>query len=274
MKKVLFLCSLIVLGLLSGCGGKAKSNDKSSAEKQQANSKLVLPEVENKSGKVMIQTVTEGSNGFPYNSYIISSSKGENVVVDPFQMPTTDIVDVKPVAIMSTHDHPDHVDSTFTDSYGDKVKKFCRTVETLKTRDFNIYSVASAHDGDGIMGNPTNVIIVMEVDGLRIAHFGDSGQTKFTQEQLDKIGKIDIAFMQFENSNSHMDLKNLKGFNLLAQVNPTIVIPTHYTDKALPVFEQKIGKIEEVSNKMIVSKEDLTPGKTRICRILNTHTYA
>ena len=271
LKKVILLSSLLILGLLAGCGGKT---EKTPDEKAKVNSNAVLPEIQNKSGKVMIQTVAPDDSVYPYNSYIISSSKGENIIVDPNMMPIKDIVDFKPVAIMSTHNHADHYDGTYSDSYDDKVKKFCSTVESFKTRDFNIYSVESAHDGDTIMKNPSNVIIVMEVDGLRIAHFGDCGQTKFTDEQLSKIGKIDIAFMQFQNSYSHMDLSNMKGFNLAAQINPSIVIPTHYTDDAIPVLERKFGKIQEFDNKMTISKADITSGKTIVYRISNTHRYS
>ncbi len=53
---------------------------------------------------------------------------------------------------------------------------------------------------------------------------GDIGQNELTEEQLDAIGEIDIAFMQFENSYSRMNLDNLKGFTMIEQVNPRIVI--------------------------------------------------
>jgi hypothetical protein len=49
----------------------------------------------------------------------------------------------------------------------------------------------------------------------------------------------DIAFMQFENSYSDMSLANGKGFSLIEQLNPAVIISTHYTDNALPVLEAK-----------------------------------
>ena len=114
---------------------------------------------------------------------------------------------------------------------------------------------------------------LLEVDGLRIAHLGDIGQESFTKEQLKELGKIDIAFMQFENNYSSMSLANGKGFKLIEQLKPTVIIPTHYTDAALPVLEQKYGKIAEFTNLLAVSRADLPAKPLTVWRILNTHKY-
>ncbi|NLO10007.1 MAG: hypothetical protein GX129_09110, partial [Clostridiales bacterium] len=118
-----------------------------------------------------------------------------------------------------------------------------------------------------------NVIIVLEVDGLRIAHMGDIGQTELTEEQLTGLGEIDIAFMQFENSYSSMTLKNEKGFYLIEQLNPTIVIPTHYSLNALPLLEEKYGAITKIENKLDINKEDLPEGSMNVYIISNEYKY-
>lgn len=102
---------------------------------------------------------------------------------------------------------------------------------------------------------------------------GDIGQTALTQDQLTELGEIDIAFMQFENSYSDMSLDNEKGFNIIEQLNPKIVILTHYTDAALPVLEERYGKITEVDNLLEITKEELPEGKLNVYHILNTHKY-
>jgi hypothetical protein len=66
---------------------------------------------------------------------------------------------------------------------------------------------------------------------------GDIGQTTLAKEQLEKLGNIDIAFMQFENEYSDMSIKNKKGFKLIEQFNPKIVIPTLYKDESVSAFE-------------------------------------
>jgi Beta-lactamase superfamily domain len=231
---------------------------------------LVLPLTDNKSGKVQIQTVS-GSLTYKYNSYIITSAEGESVVVDPTSMPSIDIVNINPAAIISTHAHEDHVSKKFTDAYD--CQKIMYTKADINTKDFHIYTVPSSHADDTILDEATNYIVVFEVDGLRIAHMGDIGQTVLTDEQLAAIGDIDIAFMQFENGYSDMSLKNEKGFNLIEQLNPKIVIPTHYTDAALPVLTEKYGDISEFDNVLTISRDGLPEKALTVYHITNTHKY-
>ncbi|MEI8199573.1 MAG: MBL fold metallo-hydrolase [Eubacteriales bacterium] len=236
-----------------------------------APAELVLPLTENTTGKVQIQTVS-GSLSYKYNSYIITSAEGESVVVDPTSMPSVDIVDINPAAIISTHAHDDHVSKKFTDAYD--CQKIMYTKADIKTKDFHIYTVPSSHADDMILDNATNYIAVFEVDGLRIAHMGDIGQTVLTDDQLAAIGEIDIAFMQFENSYSNMSLKNEKGFNLIEQLNPKIIIPTHYTEAAIPVLTEKYGAVQEFDNVLAVSREDLPEKALTVYHITNTHKYS
>lgn len=230
---------------------------------------LVLPVVGNDTGKVLIQTVS-ASTTYRYNSYIITSVNGESIVVDPTLMPNTKIIDLNPAAILETHAHPDHTDIVF-----DTANKEAQTLKyeegKIKTNDFNIYSILSSHDSDTI--STSNVIMVMEVDGLRIAHMGDIGQTKLTEDQLKALGEIDIAFMQFENSYSGMSLENEKGFNLIEQLNPKIIIPTHYSAAAETVLEEKYGAISEFDNILEITKDELPEGNLHVYKILNTHKY-
>ncbi|MBB2182583.1 MBL fold metallo-hydrolase [Lachnospiraceae bacterium MD1] len=232
--------------------------------------KNVLPITDNNTGKVLIQTVST-SKTYLYTSYIISSSKGQNVVVDPTEMPQKSIVDIKPVAICSTHAHPDHTDIDYLKTY--QVPKILYEKGKIYTRDFRIYSIPSSHSDDNVTEDSGNVIIVFEVDGLRIAHMGDIGQNSLTREQVLQLGNIDIAFMQFENSYSDMTLENEKGFRIIEQLNPRIIIPTHYFDSTIPVLEIKYGQIKEYNNYLSISKEELPSTKLNVFRVLNNHIY-
>lgn len=231
---------------------------------------LLLPLTENTSGKVQIQTVS-GSLTYKYNSYIITSAEGESVVVDPTSMPRIDVVGINPAAIISTHAHDDHVSIKFNESY--ECPQILYTEDDINTADFHIYTIPSSHADDKILDDATNYIVVFEVDGIRIAHMGDIGQTALTQEQIAAIGKIDIAFMQFENSYSNMSLDNAKGFTLIEQLNPIIIIPTHYTDAATAVLKDKYGAITEFENVMTITKDELPDNTLNVYHITNTHKY-
>jgi len=56
---------------------------------------------------------------------------------------------------------------------------------------------------------------------------GDVGQNALTPEQLEALGKVDVAIMQLDNTFSEMNMHNKKGFNMMAQVKPHLIIPTH-----------------------------------------------
>src|SRR5512137_2660549 len=71
------------------------------------------------------------------------------------------------------------------------------------------------------------IIYNLDIGGLRIAHFGGIGQAEFTAEQLSQLGQVDVALTPLENSASNMNLTNKKGFKLMEQVKPKLIIPTH-----------------------------------------------
>ena len=88
----------------------------------------------------------------------------------------------------------------------------------------------------------TNYIYLVEMGGLRIAHFGDIGQKILTQEQLGSLGQVDIAITQFSNPYSDMSAENQKGLQLMDQVKPQLVIPTHINlDAAKLTLERYVG---------------------------------
>ena len=99
----------------------------------------------------------------------------------------------------------------------------------IETPDATIRSIASAHTEDDplLPKNGSDYIFIVDMGGLRIAHFGDIGQTALTAGQLQALGNVDIAITQFDNSFSHMDAINKKGFRLMEQVKPRLILQTH-----------------------------------------------
>jgi len=230
---------------------------------------LVLPVTVNDTGKVLIQTVS-GSTTYKTNSYMITSTNGEVIVVDPTSMPSKDIIDINPAAIMSTHSHPDHTDAKFVSSYPN-AQTLLYTDGELQTKDFHIYSIKASHGTDTIDGS--DYIMVIEVDGLRIAHMGDIGETALTKDQLKALGKIDIAFMQFENSYSNMSVSNMKGFNIIEQLDPKVIIPTHFGKASQELMVERYGEITNFDNLLEISKDDLPDKTLNVYMILNKCKY-
>ncbi|MGD0247924.1 MAG: MBL fold metallo-hydrolase [Candidatus Limnocylindrales bacterium] len=82
--------------------------------------------------------------------------------------------------LLTTHEHSDHYIPSYVDSFpGQKI-----TIEEdqIKLPDVSIVSIAAAHD-EGQLIAPTggsDYIFVIDIAGLRVAHFGDLGQDKIS----------------------------------------------------------------------------------------------
>jgi L-ascorbate metabolism protein UlaG (beta-lactamase superfamily) len=233
-------------------------------------SSRTVPQLKNYTGKTIIQTVSK-STLTPTNSFIIISSEGTILVADPTLMPTPEELDLNPDVITVTHTHSDHIDPKFTDNL--ECKKSIGKVESFDVNDIHIYSIGSSHRGNIINKNkPNNVIYVFEVDGLRIAHMGDIGQDHLTIKQIEALGKIDVALMQFSNPFSGM-FDSDKGFTLIEELKPQIIIPTHSNPRSTRKIAKMLGKLVIVENLFTLEREDIDDGIRKVVWLKNTLNY-
>ncbi len=155
------------------------------------------------------------------------SPQGTLVLIDVYKPTALSSPATKNDVLLTTHKHQDHVNASFYTSFPGQ--QLMTKVGEIKLADVVILGIASAHNAADELKpeGGTNYIYVVDMGGLRIAHFGDIGQETMTAEQLKALGKVDIAITQFANSYSAMDATNKKGFRLMEQVQPRLIIPTH-----------------------------------------------
>jgi len=156
------------------------------------------------------------------------SSQGTRVMIDVTSPSKLSAPPTEKDILLVTHGHSDHYNAAFASSFPGQ--KLIFEAGELNADDVSIVCLASAHQ-EFLEIKPvggSNYIFLVVMDGLRFAHFGGIGQEELTPEQLETLGNIDVAFMQFANTASSMDLTNKKGFNLMAQVNPKLIIPTQH----------------------------------------------
>jgi L-ascorbate metabolism protein UlaG (beta-lactamase superfamily) len=165
--------------------------------------------------------------------------------------------------LVTTHSHADHYRSNFVDSFPGQQLKIKAGV--LQTDGVQVTGIASAHSASGefLPEGGSNYIYLIEMGNLRIAHFGDIGQEKLTEDQLKALGEIDVAITQLSNSFSAMNIQNLKGFNLMDQVNPKLILLTHI-DEATAKYAAQKWESFYITGPLKISKADLTGGKTKI----------
>jgi len=159
------------------------------------------------------------------NSFVVTSPQGVRVFLDVVTVPDDlqQALDDPRSLFLVTHRHPDHLASLLAERF--RGARLVAEEGRLESGDVKVEVVRSSHLDDEIDG--TNHIVVVDVAGVRIAHFGDCGQARLTPEQRARIGRVDLMLGQFENIYAEADVLNRKGFQILDQVAPTLVVPTH-----------------------------------------------
>jgi hypothetical protein len=162
--------------------------------------------------------------------------------------------------LLTTHLHSDHYDPDFQANFPGQ--QLFTQEGKIELPDVTITGMASAHNAnDPIQAEKaTDYIYIIDIAGLRIAHFGDIGQEALTDTQLATLGKVDVAITQLSNSYSDMNATNLKGFNLLEQVKPRLIIPTH-SDQATIKLAAERWKGYASESRIVTISADFLPAE-------------
>ena len=190
--------------------------------------------------------------------------KSATVVTDPYdsemlglKFPKLDVVDI----VTLSHAHKDHnavssiPGSPFTvDGPGE-----------YEIKEVTIIGTATFHDDKAGKERGENTVYMITIDGVRLCHLGDLGH-KLSDEQMTKIGDVDILFIPV-GGNYTIDSK--MATQVVAQIEPLIVVPMHYGGKLKlePVenFLKEMGAEGITSQpKLVMSKEKLPETTTVI----------
>ncbi|MFC1883165.1 MBL fold metallo-hydrolase [Thermodesulfobacteriota bacterium] len=192
------------------------------------------------------------------------NSRGTRVLIDVRHPEALSSPPTKKDVLLTTHYHATHYLLSFMKSFpGSQLK--VKTGE-LKMEDAYIRSIASVHSEGFEMKpeNGTNYIFIVDIGGLRIVHFGDIGQDALTPEQLEALGKVDIAFISLIFIYSEMDSINRKAFNLIEQIKPRLIIPTHVDEViGAKIAADKWVAYNSYKKSITISQKNL-PDKTTI----------
>ena len=199
-----------------------------------------------------------------YAQFEVISPNGQRVLVDIYDPGKISSPAVESDILLTTHTHWDHLNEDFQTNFPG-LQLFVQT-GVLEVPGAIIQGIASSHNvGDRLrQEGGTNYIYLIEIGGLRIAHFGDIGQKALTEEQLTVLGAVDIAITQINNPYSEMNAENRKGINLMDQVQPRLIIPTHSNlDTIKLALEQWDGYYTE-SPRVKICESDLSQNGTKL----------
>ena len=142
-----------------------------------------------------------------------------------FDYPPID--DVHPDLLLITHEHADHNGIDAIDGDATVLRS---TAGTLQSPLGEVVAVASEHDDVAGTQRGPNTIFRFALDGLRVCHFGDFGQSALRPEQQAAIGEVDILFLPVG------DGATIGGEGAAAVVRalrPRLVVPMHYRTEAV-----------------------------------------
>lgn len=178
-------------------------------------------------------------------SFLIVSSGGTKIITDPYEPNAFGgalkhrPIEMPPDIVTVSHDHADH-------NYINGLPNHFSVVSrpgTTDVEEIEFKGVESYHDSERGALRGTNIIFVMDVDGVRVCHLGDLGH-ELSGPELNQLGEVDVLLIPVGGK---FTIGPAEAARVVGQLNPRVVIPMHYkTDKVdfpiAPVDDFLAGK--------------------------------
>lgn len=191
---------------------------------------------------------------------LVKSNNNEKItiLIDPFDKeiginPPRGAADI----VLITHNHHDH----------NNLKAVSNTPFVINgpgeydVKGVAIKGVYSFHDDSKGSENGINTIYIIEAEDMKVCHLGDLGQKELADEQLDKMGEIDILMVPVGGT---WTLNSEGAVKVINQIEPSVAIPMHYKIDELNIkldkvedFLKEIGIQQETTEEFNVKKLDL-----------------
>ena len=133
--------------------------------------------------------------------------------------------------VLVTHEHGDH---NAVEVVGGSPLILRSTAGTLDSPIGEVIAVASEHDDAAGTKRGPNTIFRFALDGLRVCHFGDFGQTELRAEQQRAIGGVDILFLPVGGGPT---AGGEAAAAIVRALRPRLVVPMHYRTDAVNFLE-------------------------------------
>jgi L-ascorbate metabolism protein UlaG (beta-lactamase superfamily) len=169
-----------------------------------------------------------------YGQSAFRLSAGEmTVFIDPFADMTglsqrglrfdyPPIEGVEAQLVLVTHEHADH---NGVRAIGGEPLVLRSTAGRLASPIGQVTAIASEHDSAAGTERGPNTIFVFELGGIRVAHFGDFGQSQLREEQASAIGRIDLLLLPVGGGPT---IDGEQAGQITARLSPRWVVPMHY----------------------------------------------
>jgi L-ascorbate metabolism protein UlaG (beta-lactamase superfamily) len=133
--------------------------------------------------------------------------------------------------LLVTHEHIDH---NGVEAIGGDPAVLRSTAGKLESPIGEVIAVASEHDEAAGTERGPNTIFVFELDGIRVAHFGDFGQSELREEQATAIGAVDLLIVPVGGGPT-IGATGAKA--IVERLSPRWVVPMHYRTPRIGFLE-------------------------------------
>jgi L-ascorbate metabolism protein UlaG (beta-lactamase superfamily) len=166
-----------------------------------------------------------------------------SVMIDPFgdmsalsgargiQWDYPAITGVEPDLLLVTHEHGDH---NAVEVIGGEPAILRSTAGKLSSPLGEVTAIASEHDENAGTERGPNTIFAFELDGLRVCHMGDFGQSALREEQARAIGAVDLLIIPVGGGPT---IGAEQAAAIVKRLSPRWVLPMHYRTPRIGFLE-------------------------------------
>lgn len=201
-------------------------------------------------------------------SFFKVETQGQVIAIDPFsrneKVGFRKVPRFRADIVLVTHDHDDHNNVAALE--GDPL--VFQGPGEYEAKGIFFEGIASFHDAVAGKERGGNTIFVIESEDLRVVHMGDFGEERLSQEERERIDRVDILLVPV---GGQFTIGGKEALDLIHKLEPKLVIPMHYKlpglnlplegpEKFLKELSAKPPREEKVS----VRAKELTGEKTRV----------
>jgi len=189
-----------------------------------------------------------------------------SIVIDPFDEALgLRVPKLEADILLTTHSHSDH----------NNVKAVAGQPFLIsgpgeyEVKEAYIQGIHSWHDEKEGKKLGENTIYTIETEDLKLCHLGDFGQKELTEEQLEKIGEVDILMIPVGGV---FTISAKEATKVMSQIEPKIIIPMHSSTPKLKLKLDGIDKFLKVvgiksiapESKLSIKKKDIVQEEVKI----------